>query len=227
MPGASICYTETKERLEYFQEPSKPKNVFVLATGTHNAGALHWWKALLAPGRWWSATISKSNQTSISPWSTLISIPQNLDVRVTGIDGSDKGCVEEQKPLSPSSDEAMQYLMEYCEYHNIQNQCAAALSTALVLPLVRRSRRSIGLPVPQSSATQLSLCLSSTPSTLDQEHLDKLLTLSCNCEGIEAILSSCFLNPDVPDPEMSAVTTCRAYSQSSTRLMTYKLAPRY
>ncbi|KAG6355683.1 hypothetical protein INS49_003647 [Diaporthe citri] len=198
MPGAGICYTAPYERVQGISEDPKFKKVFTLTTGTNNVGALHWWKALVGPGRRWSATISKSGQTSISPWSTLISMPEDLDVRVTGIEGSDEDVTAEQSLSAPSSDQAMQFLTEYCEYHSIQNQCAAALSAALVLPLARSSRRSVRLPVPQSSARRSSWGLSSKPSVLSQEQLDKLLTLSCNCEGIEAILSSCFLNPDVP-----------------------------
>lgn len=198
MPGANICYTATNEKVQATHEGPKPKSVFILATGTNNVGALHWWKALLSPGRWWSATISKSDQNSISPWSTLTKIPEDSNVRVTGIKVSDKSCAGAQDFCAPSSDEAMQFLMEYCEYHNIHNQYAASLSVALVLPLMGRSRRSIRLPIPQSSAKRSSLGLSSTCSTPNQEQLDKLLTLSCNCEGIEAVLSSCFFNPDIP-----------------------------
>lgn len=198
MPGAGICYTETEERSQSKIKDPELNKVYTLAIGTKSVSALQWWKAVIAPGRSWSATISKSGKTSISPWSTLISIPEDFDVRVEDVEGSDEGVAGEQSLSAPSSNEAVQYLMEYCKYHSIQNQCKAALSVALVLPLVRGSRRSVRLPVPQSSPKRLSLDPIPTLFTFKQEQLDKLLMLSCNCDGIEAVLSSCFLNPDVP-----------------------------
>lgn len=198
MPGASIYYTERDETLQEIHEERTPKKEFILSTGAKHADGLHWWNALLAPDRSWCASISKSGITSISPWSTSISILEDSNVRVTGIEWTDKAVAGKQSFSVPSSEKARQYLMEYCEYHSTQNQCAAALSVALVLPLVRSGRRFIRFPVPQSPAKRSSSGLSSTFTTLSHEQLDKLLTLSCDRDGIQAILSSCFLNPDVP-----------------------------
>lgn len=198
MPGAGITYSEPDDTSQGNAEKQKLNDVFNLDTGTNKVGALQWWKIVIAPGRRWSATISKNGKSSLSPWSTHITMPEHLEVRVTGIGGVDEGVTGEQYLSAPSSTEALQYLMEYCDYHNIQNQCKAALSAALALPLARRSRRCVRFLLPKLSARRLSLDISSKPFTLGQEQLDKLLMLSCNCDGFEAILSSCFLNPDIP-----------------------------
>lgn len=194
MPGGAICYTAGE--MEAGDLPvthiSQEKRTF--AAGTAAGGALRWWKALVAPGRGWLATISNNDQPSMAPWSTDILTP----IRFTWIDREYCGATQIANLLPPSSNEALGYLMDYCEYHSITSQWKVALSAALVLPLARRARRCVRLPLPEPFTRQASLSLDSCRFPLEWEKLDKLLMLSCNWEGMEAILSSCFLNPDIP-----------------------------
>lgn len=198
MPGAEICYTRRETEAGNFPATRIIQEKHTLSTGPGAAEALRWWKALVAPGRGCLATISSNDRSSMSPWSTEILATYDLAVRFVGVTGEDGDDTQDINFLPPSSDEALGYMMDYCEHHGITSQCKAALSAALVLPLARRFRRCVRLPIPQPGTRQASLSLDSCGFPPGREQLDKLLTLSCNYEGMEAILSSCFFNPDIP-----------------------------
>lgn len=196
IPGAEISYNAGGKEPDSDAPITQEKRI-TLSTGTGGADALRWWMALIAPGHGWLATISSNGRSSMAPWSTNILTVSDLAVRFVGI-AEDCGDTQNTNFLPPSSDEALGYMMDYCEHHGITSQCKAALSTALVLPLARKFRRCVRLPIPQPGTTQASLSLDSCRLPPSREQLDKLLTLSCNYEGMEAILSSCFFNPDIP-----------------------------
>lgn len=198
MPGAEICYTQSDTEAGRLLGMRKIQENRTLSTGTGAAEALRWWKALVAPGHGWLATISSNGRSSMAPWSTNILTASDLAVRFVGITEEDGDDTQHTNFLPPLSDEALRFMMDYCEHYGVTSQCKAALSAALVLPLARRFRRCVRLPTPQPATRQASMSLDSYRFSPSREHLDKLLMLSCNWEGMEAILSSCFFNPDIP-----------------------------
>lgn len=197
MPGAEICYTRSDTEAGNLLGTRIIQEKRTLSSGTGAAEALRWWRALVAPGCGWLATISSNGRSSMAPWSTATTT-YDMAVRFVGITGEDCGSTEDTNFLPPSSDEALGYMTDYCEPHGITNQCKAALSAALVLPLARRFRRCVRLPTHQPATRQASISLDSYRFSPIREHLDKLPMLSCNWEGMEAILSSCFFNPGIP-----------------------------
>lgn len=198
MPRAEICYTQRETEAGNLSSTRIIQEERALSMGSGAAEALIWWKALVAPGRGWQATISSNGRSSMAPWSTDILTTYDMAVRFVGITKEDCGGTEDTNCLPPSSDKAMGFIVDYCEHHGIISQCKAALSAALVFPLARRFRRCVFLPIPQLGTRQASLSLDSCRFAPSRGQLDKLLTLSCNHVGMEAILSSCFFNADIP-----------------------------
>jgi hypothetical protein len=93
--------------------------------------AARWWAAILAPGEGWHATLELGDKLYRSPWSAHIASTQILKLRKTSIRGTtDIG----SSVTAPSSEEALDYLREYCERHGISSQYIPALAVSLFLP---------------------------------------------------------------------------------------------
>lgn len=152
--------------------------------------AARWWQAVLAPGQGWLATVDTDGRTLYSPWSVTRSSRTALIPHFLGHFPT--------PTTAPDSSTAMVYLSEYVAMHGVDDQSRAALSTVLCLPFATRSSSRITLPAP-SVATRLPRSQQGKgfpPLSLAQ--VDKLLALSCNTRGIEALLLSSFFDPSVP-----------------------------
>jgi hypothetical protein len=171
----------------------------VIDIGEKAARAARWWAAILAPGEGWRATIELQDTIYRSPWSAHITSSQILQLR-----NADVGFVTyEQFETTPSSDEALEYLGEYCEYHGISSQCIPALAASLFLPWKNSDKgASAVLPLPQPCRNPRS---KPSPSSVhfqrslqdESRLLPYYMTLSCNVWGLRALLSGSFFNPAV------------------------------
>lgn len=176
-----------------------PAGTIGIDIGEKGAQAARWWAAILAPGEGWCAVIELQDVIYRSPWSAHIVSTQILQLR-----NADVGCVpHEQSEVTPSSDEALSHLQEYCEYHGISSQCIPALAASLflpwknsdagvsaVLPLPRPCRKPRSKPSPSSVRFQRIL-------QDESRLLPYYMTLSCNIWGLRALLSGSFFDPAV------------------------------
>jgi hypothetical protein len=172
--------------------------------------AARWWAAILAPGEGWRATLELGDKLHRSPWSAHIASTQNLKLRKTSIHGTiDIGpsVTHKQSQIAPSSDEALDYLWEYCENHGISSQCIPALAASLFLPWKNSDEDAcVVFPLPKpsrapASEPQQKSVPSSLPfkRTLQDESrlLPYYITLSCNIWGMRALLCGSFFDPAV------------------------------
>lgn len=152
--------------------------------------AARWWQAVLFPGQGWLATVDTDGRTLYSPWSVTQSSRTALIPLFLGYSPA--------QTAAPDSATALTYLSEYVAMYGVADQSRAALSTVLCLPFATRFSSRIALPAPSITTrlprTQRPKCL----PPLSMAQVDKLLALSCNTRGIEALLLSCFFDPSVP-----------------------------
>lgn len=185
IPGANnVQYTSARA------ESSKHESSNItVAIEARNGEAARWWQAVLAPGQGWLATADTDGSTLHSPWSVTLSSRTALIPLFLG-----------QSPApaaAPDSTTALHYLSEYVATYGIDDQSRAALSTVLCLPFATRFSSRVTLPAP-SATIRLPRSQQGTglpPLSLTQ--VDKLLALSCNTRGIEALLLNCFFDPSV------------------------------
>ncbi|KAF2457041.1 hypothetical protein BDY21DRAFT_385925 [Lineolata rhizophorae] len=133
--------------------------------------AARWWAAILAP-----------DQTFLSPWSAHLDPSRRLNLRwssTLGIAGTRQ--LHQPPETTPSSEEALGHLLDYCEYHRITNQCIPALAATLFFPWKNGDG-------------------GTTRRALQEEALllPRYMTLSCNIWGLRALLSGVFFDPTVP-----------------------------
>ncbi|KAI3397653.1 hypothetical protein diail_10524 [Diaporthe ilicicola] len=185
IPGTEVKYNEVRA------ESTKHKHsTITVPIGTMSGEAARWWKAVLDPGQGWLATAENDGRTLWSPWYITLSSRTTLVPVFLG---------HSPTPApTPNSATALQYLSEYVTMNSIVDQSRAALSAVLCLPFANRSSSKISLPAPSITTriTTSQQSKRSPPFSLAQ--VDKLLTLSCNARGLEAMLLSCFFNPTVP-----------------------------
>jgi hypothetical protein len=166
--------------------------------------AARWWAAILAPGEGWHATLELGDKLYRSPWSAHIASTQTLKLRKISI----RGTTDIRSPVTaPSSEEALDYLREYCERHGISSQCIPALAVSLFLPWKNSDGGpSVILPLPKPSRAPVpELQQKSSPSSFpllrtlqDQSRLlPYYMTLSCNTRGLRALLCGSFFDPAV------------------------------
>ncbi|KAK4198136.1 hypothetical protein QBC40DRAFT_284372 [Triangularia verruculosa] len=163
--------------------------------GNASMEATRWWAAVLGPGRGWSATITdpKRKRVCHSPWA--IRLPKNPVFSLCG--QTDHVEAWDNIPAATFG-QAMEYLSDYVNRHNLAHQSRAALSAALYIAVsesehMLESRLKLPLPRPSPSPS------TPTRATLVPVHqLDKLMLLSCNDRGLFAVLHSTFFDPDIP-----------------------------
>ncbi len=197
-PLGSIHYSDLQAaRLR--NEEDIPAGAIEIDISEKGERAARWWAAVLAPGEGWRATIELSDTIYRSPWSAHIASSQILKLR-----NADVGSItHEQSKTTPSSDEALEYLREYCEYHGISSQCIPALAASLFLPWKNSDEgASANLPLPKPSRNPRS---KSSPSSVhfqrslqdESRLLPYYMTLSCNIWGLRSLLSGSFFDPAV------------------------------
>lgn len=186
IPGANnMQYTGVRTDSSNHEPPSI--TVPIEAT---SGEAARWWQAVLVPSQGWLATADTDGRTLYSPWSVTLSSRTALIPLFLGHSPA--------PAAAPDSATALDYLSEYVAMYGVDDQSRAALSTVLCLPFATRFSRRVTLPAPSVTnglpRSQKGKGLSPLPLT----QLDKLLALSCNTRGIEALLLSCFFDPSVP-----------------------------
>lgn len=185
IPGAHLQYNDVR--------PESPKheasNITVPIVATSGEAA-RWWQAVLVSGQGWLATANTDGRTLYSPWSIILSSSAALIPLLLGH--------SPELAAAPDSATALHYLSEYVTMYGVADQSRAALSAVLCLPFATRSSRRVTLTAP-SVTTQLPTPQQGkawSPPSLAQ--VDKLLALSCNTRGLEALFLSCFFDPAVP-----------------------------
>jgi hypothetical protein len=186
LPGTNnITYQDVSA--ESSQHGTTAATVPIKAT---SGEAARWWQAVLAPGQGWLATVDAHGRRLYSPWS--------IDLSSTSIL---KPVFLESSPVSataPTAVTAMHYLSKYVGMYGVGDQSRAALSAVLCLPFAIHWCSKITLPVP-SITTRVPISEHDEhPSLLSLEQMDKLMVLSCNTRGLEAVLLSSFYDPSVP-----------------------------
>lgn len=152
--------------------------------------AARWWQAVLAPGQGWLATVDTGGRTLYSPWSVTLSSKTALIP-----------LFREHSPApaaAPDSTTALGYLSEYVAMYGVDDQSRAALSAVLCLPFATRFRSRVTLTAPSVTTRVPRPQQGKASPPLSLAQVDKLLLLSCNARGVEALLLSCFFDPSVP-----------------------------
>ncbi|KAF2463835.1 uncharacterized protein BDR25DRAFT_383147 [Lindgomyces ingoldianus] len=203
MPGpCTLTYTESQATYHDATNHQNNRNCIDVDIGGVSPEEARWWAAILARGQGWQATMTFEHNTSLSPWSIhLQRSPQFVLSRTLG---------ESLLRCSiPSFADSYSYLTKFCIYHNIIDQSHTALAAVLLLPSMGASRI-LQLPIPRISTRKRSEDLFTCPggslqhNWVHQDHLDKLLTLSCNIRGIRPMLLSVFYEPSIECNAVSA-----------------------
>ncbi|KAF4468498.1 immunoglobulin variable region used by the ITC63B heavy chain [Fusarium albosuccineum] len=186
-------YTTSQAKWAGSHHTSKAEVPAVVRLGSISDEAARWWAAILAPGQGWEASIPHKQYRLLSPWAV------SLDETTPILLSSASRTIPPASKTCPSFEGAVQYITEYSTLHAASDQNRAAFATALLLPLANSDGRKVRLPLPR-------MLLDRPPGTMpggpiwgqDLCQFDRLLTLSCNPQGIKSILSSIFYEPDVP-----------------------------
>lgn len=200
IPGADpICYTETTQQVarEYQATTSIPIE-------TASGEAKRWWNAVLTAGQGWLATATNPAGSKLSsPWSIRLSSSHIILPVFSGNDAATATGV------AADSATALRYLTEYCDAHHLENESCAALSTVLFLSMAPDNHIIIPAPriacpgasaSPPPKAQQRVRTVQPCPSITQ---VDRLMALSCNTRGLQALLLSTFFDPGVSCNEVS------------------------
>ncbi|PWI65463.1 hypothetical protein PCL_07064 [Purpureocillium lilacinum] len=195
IPGAAaIEYTNSMAALSDFSRSFENPEYPVIDLGIVTDEAIRWWAAVLAPGEGWLACIHHEGRNLRSPWS--VSLRSSKDLTLSFQSTSSHGG---HRP-PPSFSTAAQYIADYANYHGIEDQSCAAFAAALLLPTRRQISNKLCWTCPswhnkrpEPSAEQYW-----PPWGEDRDQLDRLITMSCNTTGMLSLLSSSFVDPDIP-----------------------------
>ncbi|KAG6312764.1 hypothetical protein E4U22_001575 [Claviceps purpurea] len=207
IPGAAdIEYTNKIAALSNGEGKSEVTEGPVVDLGVVTDEALRWWAAVLAPGEGWAAHIHHRGEDLRSPWS--VGLQSSNDLILTFRTISSRG---DRTSLPPSFSTAAQYITDYAKHHGIQDQSRAAFAAALLLPTRRRISNKLCWPSPawhnqppESLADEYW-----PPWGKERKQLDRLITMSCNTNGMMAVLCSSFIDADLP------CNVCDAWIQGS------------
>ncbi|EGX88986.1 hypothetical protein CCM_09033 [Cordyceps militaris CM01] len=193
IPGATMEYTNSRAPLfptcESIRCDSTPVQL-----GDMTDHALRWWEAVLATDEGWDASILHNTQNLKSPWSVSLQMP-GMSIHLK----SKPATLHNHAPASYAT--ASSYILAYVAYHGIYDQSCAAFATALLLPTRHRISKSVHWARPHFPAKHGVPPMKShgqPPWGRDKQQLDKLLTMSCNTIGMQSILNSSFIEPDLP-----------------------------
>src|SRR3954471_5852073 len=132
MPGASSP-KYTKFEAEWNGESSTSSTSMLENLGDIDDDAARWWSAVLAIERGWDACITSDTSHNLhSPWYTTLETEHRF--------GLSRGTVSRRlrgQHAASSFTTAIQYLSDYCKFHQIEEQCNAALAATLLLPVAR------------------------------------------------------------------------------------------
>lgn len=181
--------------LKNYDEISEGNADPVIDLGEVTDEALRWWAAVLAPGEGWYACIQHNGRDLKSPWSVKL----QSSIALVLSHGAISSRPEQHASASFSS--AVRYVLDYARYHGVHDQSRAAFAAALLLPTCRNISKQVCWPLPRHFRNRRSKShakQTDPPWGKDSRQLDKLLTMSCNTTGMSSLLSSSFIEPDIP-----------------------------
>lgn len=150
---------------------------------------VYWWSAILSSSRGYNITTVCKGERYCAPWSISVLDGQQYHFR-TKLDMTPFG--------PPSSADALRYLSRFCNDHDLHDECMAASSAALFIPLSEANSRATIFPIPRNA---VNLTTPRNPQEDPVLRLEPLLpyymTLSCNAWGLRSLLCSTFFEPDV------------------------------
>lgn len=202
--AAPLEYTACQAKWAETRHLPKDESSVIVQLGSINDEAARWWAAVLAPGQGWKASIPHKQYKFLSPWT--VSLDSTRTILLSSNSEPDS------PPLGkcPSFEAAVQHIAQYSALHSASEQSRAAFAAALLLPLANFDRRKVRLPLPRFSVAKVSGATSHRPIWGQElRQFDRLLTLSCNPQGIKSILTSIFYEPDIP------CNVCGAWLQGS------------
>ncbi|RDL30817.1 uncharacterized protein BP5553_10162 [Venustampulla echinocandica] len=192
LQGGSVRYTEVLAPIAGVESrvQATSRDVVVDLENVDSIAA-RWWRAILAHGQGWRATVHE-HPVYLSPWSVSYQGSQYLQVNLLP-SASAKHTSEHH---CPSSTEAMGYLADFCAIHHLHSQSSAALAAALVLPLHELLRQEATLPeivlVKPRDTTIMR------PDFLKEDQaLPYLMTLSCTARMLDSAIWGVFWEPGV------------------------------
>ncbi len=195
IPGASLKYTDS--RAPVFPPSEMTGSDAAVQAGDMTDGALRWWEAVLAAGEGWDASILHNGRHLKAPWSVSLPMPG-----ISVISKSTPTTFDDHTPASCST--ATSYILAYAACHGLEKQSCAAFAAALLLPTRRQMYRTVHWTRPHFPALpaqhhrEHTTSYGAPPWGTSQQQLDKLLTISCNTTGMQSVLSSSFIEPDLP-----------------------------
>ncbi|RSL69548.1 hypothetical protein CEP53_002174 [Fusarium sp. AF-6] len=206
--AAPLEYTASQAKWEGTRHLPKDEAPVIIQLGSINHEAARWWAAVLAPGQGWKASIPHKQYRFLSPWTV------SLDSTRPILLSSSSEAVLPLLGTCPSFEAAVRYIAEYSALHSASEQNRAAFAAALLLPLANFDRRKVRLPFPRFTVKTEPKTTSHGPIWgQDLRQFDRLLTLSCNPQGIKSLLTSVFYEPDIP------CNVCGAWLQGTFALI--------
>jgi len=220
IPRASpIEYTTSQARWTSYRasgESAENDRPMVVELGSLTGEAARWWAAVLAPGEGWRAAIPHKRWRLLSPWS----VTKERSSITISLSGS-LSHTNSHPPTPASFELALQHIEDYCALHSANTQGRAALAAALLLPLAKLHDRKILLHAPRTLSRRLSAKAAQGALLIDEQYLrqfDRLLTLSTNARGVEAVLGSVFYESGIP------ANACGAWLQGAMAVLKSKRA---
>ncbi|KMQ41313.1 hypothetical protein HL42_7998 [Trichophyton rubrum] len=165
----------------------------MIDVGCVSAQAARWWGSILAPGQGWKATVLQSDSACyISPWSVALEHDEAFKVRV-----SDLPTNSTMKSLSPpSSQQALEFLIDLCALHGSHSQLFVALATAMTFPAHNYYGTPSRLPSVRGSNTLKSPQVIADAKELSAQ-IPYYMTMSCAHSVTVSSLCSVFWEPEV------------------------------
>ncbi|KAI1661132.1 hypothetical protein F4813DRAFT_399203 [Daldinia decipiens] len=188
------------------------QDVVSVDIGDVSSDKFRWWAAILAPEHGWQATMISRGRIFLSPWSIRL----QSGPRFSLLYKATSSAPPRLSHSAPSFRTASRFLYSFCLKHNISDQSYAALAAVILFPSMESSQP-LQLPAPAINGRNNPMI--TTASRISQHlhyehqpghewmcqgnHLDRLLTLSCNIRGVRSMLLSVFYDPGI---ECNAVT---------------------
>ena len=188
-----LCYTHSKAQHCPSVTPSDTiylGKVFLFLDASESSIAeVGWWRAILAPGKGWEASINRHNRLWSSPWC----LENDSDDRFIVVSENSLG--SDNKP--PTYNQSRDMLYQFAARHGLLRQSSMALMAALIIPTHHVWGIPVRLPAPIHLMNQCSQN-SKADITAFQRLIDllpRLVTISSF--GVEGVLRSAFYDESI------------------------------
>lgn len=186
--NSTLVYTDSRAELTTSDEVHDAIDI-----GDVDEDAVRWRSAIASSNPGWKAIIRHDGKNVfISPWSVAMDGEQKLKIRR---ENNTNTAVPSSTP--PSSRRALQFLIDFCAFYDIQSQLLAALAVAIILPTHNSYVRPATLP----SLTAVKHIRLPMIENLDANVLSKqipyYMAFSCNFQVVISSLCSIFWEPSV------------------------------